>query len=235
MPLPPLPLWLRKLRFRLGLVVLTTLVICTALQLLFGLAVNIAHVQFFETLYLEGFALSLPGIANLHLWQFLTYGLVHDLTSPFHLLFNGLALYWFAPPFERRYGSLATLRLLLMAVLLGGLFQTLWMLMDVKLLHGDPSFTVGISAAIMAFCAAFGWMQPTTRVLVMFVVPLEARWLAPLGLAIDFLLFASGSHIAFFAHLGGYLAAWFLVKGRGNPQFIWKQMTQRKRPLVVVN
>ncbi len=212
--------------------------ICLLLQLLFGVAVNVLRSSLAWELYSQVFVLSLAQLQHGHVWTLLTYGIVHDLADPFHVLFNCLALFYFMPLFEKRQGSRATVRFLLVAILAGGILQSLWQLVDVHWLGGEPAGTVGISAAVMAFIAAFGWQQPNARVQLMLVVPLEARWLAPIGLGVDFVLFVSGSHVAFFAHLGGYLAAWFLIWGRGDPQFVWQrlrlQLGRRKASRLVV-
>ena len=222
--MPRLPPWLESLRRRLGLVTFATLVTCLGLQLLFGIAVNLLRSQAALDVYAQVFALSPGQLLHGHVWTLLTYGAVHDLTDPFHVLFNCMGLFYFMPLFEKRYGTRATVRFLLLSVLAGGVVQSLWQFVHVYALGGEPAGTVGISAAVVAFVAAFGWQQPNARVQVMFVVPLEARWLAPLGLFVDFLLFVSGSRVAFFAHVGGYLAAWFLIWGRGDPQFVWQRL-----------
>ncbi len=235
-----LPPWLESLRRRLGTVTFTTMAVCLTLQVIFGISVGLLRSSLAYEIYSQVFALSLHQLQQGRVWTLLTYGAAHDLGDPFHVLFNCLALFYFMPLFEKRYGKKATLRFLLLAVVAGGVTQSLWQLVHVHVLGGDPVATVGISAAVMAFIAAFGWQQPEARVQLMLVVPLEARWLAPLGLGIDFLLFVSGSRVAFFAHLGGYLAAWFLIRGRGDPQFVWQrlrlQFGKRKASrLVVVN
>lgn len=235
-----LPPWLESLRRRLGSVTLATMVLCLLLQVLFAAAVTLFRSPLAYSLYEQAFALSLPALLHGRVWTLLTYGAAHELTDPFHVLFNCLALFYFMPLFEKRRGTRATVRFLLLAVLAGGVMQMLWQVVSVYLLGGAPTATVGISAAVIAFIAAFGWQQPDARVQLMLVVPMEARWLAPIGLAIDFLLFVSGSRVAFFAHLGGYLAAWFLIWGRGDPQFVWQRIKlvlggRKVTRLVVVN
>ena len=232
-----LPPWLVTLRRRLGLVTLTTLGICLALQVFFGVAVHLFHSQSALDVYVRGFALSADTLAQTRVWQLVTYGLVHDLNDPFHLIFNGLALYWFMAPYERLQGRQRTLRLLIVAVVLGGVLQVVWGQVHQRLLGGpEPGVTVGISAAVVAFVAAYGWQNPSATVRLFLVVPLEARWLAAVGLGVDFLMFVSGSRVAFFAHVGGWLAAWFLIWGRADPQYIWRRLRgKRARRFVLVN
>jgi membrane associated rhomboid family serine protease len=237
---PRLPPWLQSLRYRLGPVTFTTMAICLVLQVLFGVTVKLAGSELAATLYAQYLALSLAALANGHIWTLLTYGALHDLRDPLHVIFNCLALFYFMPLFEKRYGTRATLRFLLLAVFAGGVVQGLWQFVEWQFFAIESGITVGISAAVMAFIAAFGWMQPNARVQVMLVLPLEAKWLAPLGLAVDFLFFVSGSNVAFFAHLGGYLAAWFLIWGKGDPRFVWQRLrlkfTKRKASkLYVIN
>ena len=213
---------------------------CLALQLFFGIAINLAHAQPVWDFSAYGFVLSLAQLSHGRVWTLLTYGAVHDLGDPLHVLFNCIGLYYFMPQFEKRRGTRATLRFLLLTVLAGGGLQSLWQLLSVHVLGGEPAGTVGISAAVVGLLAAYGWQQPNARVQLMLVIPLEARWLAPVCLGVDLLLFVSGSHVAFFAHLGGYLAAWFLIQGRGDPQFVWQRLRlprsgRRASRLIVVN
>ncbi len=219
-----LPPWLQSLRLRLGTVTLATLAVCLFLQLFFGIGVNLLRSPTLWELYSQLFALSLDQLQRGHIWTLLAYGAVHDLNDATHVLFNCIGLFYFMPMFESRRGTRATLRFLLLSVLAGGVLQSLWQLFHVHVLGGEAAGTVGISAAVIAFLAAFGWHQPKARVQLMFVLPMEARWLAPVVLGVDFLLFASGRPIAFFAHLGGYLMAWFLIWGRGDPQFVWQRI-----------
>ena len=222
--MPRLPPWLESLRYRLGPVTFTTMAVCIALQLFFAIAVRKAGSELAAQVYAQYLALSLEELAHGRVWILLTYGALHDLRDPLHVIFNCLALFYFMPLFEKRYGTRATLRFLLLAVFAGGLVQSLALFVESQLFGIAGGMTVGISAAVVAFLAAFGWMQPHARVLLFFVVPVEAKWLAPIGLGVDFLFFVSGSNVAFFAHLGGYLAAWFLIWGRGDPRFIWQRL-----------
>ena len=51
------------------------------------------------------FCLSAEGLANGHVWQIFTYQFMHAAPSPWHLLFNMIALFFFGPLVERFLGG----------------------------------------------------------------------------------------------------------------------------------
>jgi membrane associated rhomboid family serine protease len=184
-----------------------------------GVALIVVHVLFLiavrafgsvtaSTLYEDHLALSPANLQHGRVWTLATYALVHDLSDPFHLLFNVLVLGFFGPDRERRHGTAGLLRLMALAVVAGGVLQAAF-----AFAAGSGALVVGASAAMMALLAAFAWANPEARILLFFVAPVPARYLVPISVAIDFLVFLSTGAVAFFAHLGGIAAAWLLVRG----------------------
>ncbi len=75
--------------------------------------------------------------------------------------------------------------------------------------------TVGASGAIYGLILAFGYLFPNTEFLLYFAIPVKAKWLA-VGLAIYALYSGyqneTGDSVAHFAHLGGMLFGFILIK-----------------------
>jgi len=84
--------------------------------------------------------------------------------------------------------------------------------------------TVGASGAVFGVLFAFGYLFPNTLLYVYFAIPVKAKWVVAVYALIE--LFAgvrnsSTDNIAHFAHLGGMLFAFILLR-------IWKR-TNRNR------
>ena len=75
--------------------------------------------------------------------------------------------------------------------------------------------TVGASGAIYGLILAFGYLFPNTEFMLYFAIPVKAKWLA-VGLAVYALYNgyqnAAGDSVAHFAHLGGMLFGFILIK-----------------------
>jgi membrane associated rhomboid family serine protease len=75
--------------------------------------------------------------------------------------------------------------------------------------------TVGASGAVFGILLAFGMMYPNTQLMLLIPpIPIKAKWLVIGYGAIElFLAFSQpGSNIAHFAHLGGMLFGFILIK-----------------------
>ena len=74
--------------------------------------------------------------------------------------------------------------------------------------------TVGASGAVYGILLAFGMMFPNERIYLYFFVPIKAKWFV-LGYGILELasgILSTGDGIAHFAHLGGMIFGYFLIK-----------------------
>lgn len=74
--------------------------------------------------------------------------------------------------------------------------------------------TVGASGAIYGVLLAFGMMFPNQRIYLYFLVPIKARWFVILYIALELFegIFATGDGVAHFAHLGGMIFGYFLIR-----------------------
>lgn len=96
----------------------------------------------------------------------ITHGFVH--VSPMHLAFNMLTLYSFGPPMEMAHGTAWFLAL----YFLGMLASALGMILTHR---KNPEYTaVGASGAILAVLFAFIVYDPTSVLLLFFVIPVPA-------------------------------------------------------------
>ncbi|MGG1945964.1 rhomboid family intramembrane serine protease [Trinickia sp. NRRL B-1857] len=145
-----------------------------------------------------------PETPPFHVWQLLTYGVLH--ASVAHIAFNMFGLYMFGRDVERVLGRMRFLVLYLASLLAGGATQT------AVLLASQPSGmpTVGASAGVFGVLVGYAVLFPKRRVVLLFPpIPMPAWLFASAYALIELLSGVSGdtSGIAHFAHLGGMLGA----------------------------
>ncbi len=219
-----------KLPAHLGDAVIRIGVACVAVQVALFVGVYWVAPPLFTAIWSDWLAVSWPNVASLHLWTLLSYGFVHDLTSPMHLLFNLVGLYFLAPDLERRWGSRGFWHFWLVAIGVGGLFTVIAQLFGL-----NPAPTVGASAGVMGLLAAWSWLFPQRRILLMFIFPIQVRWALPLAVGLDLIFAISGSDTAVAAHLGGVAGAWLVLNGWTRPRLVrtrwiaWKSGRHRQK------
>jgi membrane associated rhomboid family serine protease len=163
------------------------------------------------------FALGAPGFQP---WQLLTYGFLHG--NLLHLMLNMLALLMFGAPLEYTWGQRRFLTYFLVCVVGAGLFQlavVTWALSQ----GGNAYPTVGASGGVFGLLLAYGMLFPHQRVMLLIPpIPMKARTLVFVYGAVELVQGITGtqSGIAHFAHLGGMLFGWLLIRNwRGQPPF----------------
>lgn len=207
--------------------------------LLFSFLVNFAGqtwaMELFTSLSLQPDEAVFEG----QVWQLLTYGFLHDLSDPSHVIFNLLGLLFLGPPLERRWGPKHFLRFVILSTLIAGVFSAVAGVVAPGLFGAR---VVGISGAVMAILAAFSIVMPNVTILLFFVVPVAARWIVWIAVGIDAMFFLTsprGGDLAFHTHLGGVLAAWLLITGNWRPSklldHLWSLKSRRRgRPSLKV-
>jgi membrane associated rhomboid family serine protease len=155
-------------------------------------------------------------------WQLVTYGFLHDPANLFHLLFNMLALVMFGAPLEYTWGNKRYATYYFTCVVGAGLCQLVvgwWQLQH----GGSVAPTVGASGGVFGLLLAYGMLFPKQRVMLLIPpIPMRARTLVIVYGVIELLLGVSGAQpgVAHFAHLGGMLFGWLLIRyWRGQPPF----------------
>ena len=155
-------------------------------------------------------------------WQLVTYAFMHDPGNIFHLAFNMLALAMFGAPLEYTWGERRYAIYYLVCVVGAGLCQLLvgsWALAN----GADPYPTIGASGGVFGLLLAYGMLFPNQRVMLLFPpIPMKARTLVILYGVFELGLGLTGLQpgVAHFAHLGGMLFGWLLIRyWRGQSPF----------------
>jgi membrane associated rhomboid family serine protease len=141
-------------------------------------------------------------------WQLLTYALLHG--GLLHLAFNMYGLWLFATPLEQLWGRRRLLQYYVACVLVAGLVQ-LVVAADAPL----PYPTVGASGGLFGLLLGYAVLFPNrTIVLLLPPLPLPAWLFATLYGLLELTLGVTGdsSGIAHFAHLGGMLGGWLMLR-----------------------
>ena len=153
-------------------------------------------------------------------WQVFTYSFMHGSFA--HLLFNMLALLIFGAQLEHTWGERRFLTYYVVCVVGAALCQLAvgaWVISQ-----GNPAYpTIGASGGVFGLLLAYGMLFPNQRVMLLIPpIPMKARTLVIVYGVIELLLGFSGLQpgVAHFAHLGGMLFGWLLIRyWRGQPPF----------------
>ena len=183
-------------------------------------------------------------------WQWLTHALLHF--DFWHLLFNGLALWWTGRIVEETYGVSIFYKTLILGSLLGALSWWLAGIND----HRIDSSLIGISAGVHALLlvALLDRLDEEVTILLFFILPvkLRIRWFlwSLIGFASVGWLFAElpGRHawsqwqpawninrtnpIAHSAHLGGLLMGWLIWRYQGQIDSLTSFALYKRNPSI---
>lgn len=142
-------------------------------------------------------------------WQVLSYQFMHGGLG--HLFFNMLALWMFGMELEHLWGS----RRFAIYYLLCGVSAAVVHLAVHPVIDGSLVPTIGASGSIMGVLLAFGMTYPD-RPIMMFPLffPIPARIFVMIYAGFDLLngLMNTSDGVAHFAHLGGALGGYLLLK-----------------------
>ena len=148
-------------------------------------------------------------------WQLATYSFLHGSFG--HLFFNMLALWMFGGEIERLWGPKRYQQFLLASAASAAVVQVIW-----TFLIGSMSPTVGASGATFGLLLAFGMLFPERRIMLLIPpIPMKAKVFVAVFGAIELVLgVTGGSGIAHFAHLGGMLGGFLMIRyWRGQTPF----------------
>jgi membrane associated rhomboid family serine protease len=149
--------------------------------------------------------------------QFFTYMFVH--ASPWHLFMNMLALWFFGPPMEARWGTPVFLKFYLFTGFMAGMLHG----MAAPFFIGHNYVMLGASGAIFGVLLAFGIFYPHQQVLLWFVVPIPAR-LFVIFIGVFTFLSLWGGHevgISHVTHLAGLAFGYAWIRLREIFPMFW--------------
>jgi membrane associated rhomboid family serine protease len=167
-------------------------------------------------------------------WQYVTYMFLH--ANFIHIFFNMLALWMFGMEIEGIWGTRRFLTFYFICGLGAALLHTI-----VTPLLGQGGPTIGASGAIMGVMVAFGMAFPDRIIFVSFFLPIKAKYFVLIYAAFDLYNGITGvDGVAHFAHLGGALTGFLLLKFGGRllmgglldraPKTIRRMQDQRSGP-----
>lgn len=176
---------------------------------------------------------------NFRIWQVITYMFMHSPVSYAHILFNMFALYTFGSTLEYVMGQKRFLNFYLITGLGALALQMLVQAAEVYSLTGGITIDVaqytstnrealntlgeiyyapmlGASGAIFGLLIAFGMLFPNAELFILFIpAPVKAKYIIPIYIVLELVLGVaqfSGDSVAHFAHLGGALFGFILIK-----------------------
>lgn len=184
----------------------------------------------------ELLGLHFPGATDFKLYQIISYMFMHDTRSFTHVFFNMFAVYMFGRVLENVWGPKRFLLFYMVTGIGAGLIQEIvWFfeLRDVVMssyeminLNGTQLITkaeylnlfvtIGASGAVFGVLLAFGMLFPNIPLYLMFIpVPIKAKYFV-IGYGLIELFMGvsnfSGDSVAHFAHLGGMLFGYIMIK-----------------------
>lgn len=167
-------------------------------------------------------------------WQLLTYGFLH--ANPAHLVFNMLTLAMFGAPLEYEWRARRFATYYIVCVVGAALCQLLvgwWTLAN----GGGGYQTLGASGGIYGLLLAFGLLFPNAQIAALpFPIFFRARTLVMIYAVIELVLGLNGWQpgVAHFAHLGGMLFGWLLLRYWRHPRPPARPRPRKPRHLRVV-
>jgi len=192
--------------------------------------------------FVDWFAVYYFDSPDFKIWQPITYMFMHSPVDYFHIIFNMFALYSFGSLLESRWGAKKFIIFYFITGLGALALQWAVQAYEVYSVVGHITFDVtqnlsapqdkikmmgeiyygpmlGASGAIFGLLVAFGMLYPNAELLIMFIpVPVKAKYIIPVYIIIELVLGVgkfAGDSVAHYAHLGGALIGFILVK-------VWK-------------
>ena len=148
-------------------------------------------------------------------WQVVSYAFMHGSLG--HLFFNMLGLWMFGAELEQLWGRKRYIQFYTASLLAAALTQLLVTLVT------PPVPTVGASGALFGLLLAYGMLFPNRTIMPLFPpIPMKARTFVAVygGLELLFGVTGTAEGVAHFAHLGGMLGGWLMIRyWRGQPPF----------------
>lgn len=144
-------------------------------------------------------------------WQLVTYAFLHG--GVLHLALNMYALWMFGTRLENAWGSRVFAFYYFSCVIGAALVQLI--VAEIAAQHGVVYPTIGASGGVFGLLLAFGMIYPEEIIMLIFPpVALKAKWFVLIYGAVELFAGVTGTlaGVAHFAHLGGMLAGYLLLR-----------------------
>ena len=147
-------------------------------------------------------------------WQLVTYGFLHSERDLMHIVFNMLMLWMFGRELEQIMGPRRFFTYYMTCVVGAGVVQLL-----VGAYYGSGAPTLGASGGVYGILLAYGMAFPNRTLMLIFPpIPMKAKYFVIMLGLFELTLGFSGAApgIANFAHLGGMLFGFILIRHWGS-------------------
>ena len=173
----------------------------------------------------DTFAMAFPLSTDFRWWQPITHMFMHD--GFWHILFNMYSLVMFGMVVERALGTQRFIWFYLItglgAVALHTGVEFIQVQQLIKEYPGVPAQTIynsiphvlGASGAVYGVLVAFAMLYPEAKLTLIFPpITLDAKWWVIIFIGIELVTGITGTQmgVAHFAHLGGMLFGWLLIR-----------------------
>ncbi|MCC6231500.1 MAG: rhomboid family intramembrane serine protease, partial [Verrucomicrobiales bacterium] len=166
-------------------------------------------------------------------WRLFTYQFLHTAPWPWHILFNGIGLWFFGRSVLEAVGVGRFWKIYLLAGLLGGVVDLMAQVFHPRYMM-EGQWTVGASASILGLAGAFCFLFPTREtVFFLYVIPVKLRSMTMFWVLFGFSVFGTvfpHGGIAHAAHLGGLLtgAAFVRLFLSDDAPHWWQRLSRRR-------
>jgi membrane associated rhomboid family serine protease len=186
---------------------------------------NCSNILFFaaQNLFAYKFGIDIVEKLGLHFmlssefrpYQFITYMFLHGGFG--HLFFNMFALYMFGTSVENTWGPKRFLTYYIISGIGAAIVHYLifYFYQNPTENMFDAPVIIGASGAVFGLLLAYGMLFPNQVIYVQFIIPMKAKYFVALYGAVE--LFSglgnsASDNVAHFAHLGGMLFGFILIK-----------------------
>ena len=143
-----------------------------------------------------------------YLWQVATHPFIHNPAAPIGFLINCLVFYFFAAPVEYVFGTRRFLTLFYVSAAGGAVCGLLF-----SNVSGFSTPFMGMLPSLLALIVVFGLLNPEATILLMFILPVKAKYLSYGTIVITLLTFLAKANPHGAYHLGGILFGYIYFRG----------------------
>lgn len=162
------------------------------------------------------------GLPNFYWFQYLTHMFMHSTAGLSHLIYNMLMLWMFGTIVENYLGS----KRFLLFYLICGLGAAFAFIGVEAMMSTGPvrAMLIGASGAVFGVMFAFGYLFPNMRIYLYFLFPIKAKYLIIFAAIGELWMGIQNNpvdNVAHFAHLGGMVLAFILLKIWKTPRIMY--------------